>query len=326
MRIPQSLPRRATDLSTTDHAELSAVQPERGREYVQTRPAEFRGSIRERTGGGVGALQEFWSCALRVRCARPRGYVAFAVISSADPIDWCATEVEEECVLEVGRDWELTTRGPAQVFSIAVDLALLEAVEAKLAGGQPSSPRDVNRVLRMPPDSEAGERIRSAVRCALDSRALLPRAQRALDDELLNTAVRIRRSGAEASSRAESWSRRRRAVRAVEEYLDAHEREVPSLADLCAVAGVSERTLEYAFLEQLDTTPARYLRLRRLNRVRGELLRADPGAVRVTEVAMRWGFWELGRFARDYRRLFGELPSQTGPAPDRRTGSDEVSP
>jgi AraC-like DNA-binding protein len=57
--------------------------------------------------------------------------------------------------------------------------------------------------------------------------------------------------------------------------------------------------------------PARYLRLRRLNAVRRELLRAKPGTVRVTDTAMRWGFWELGRFAREYRALFGELPSET---------------
>ena len=28
-------------------------------------------------------------------------------------------------------------------------------------------------------------------------------------------------------------------------------------------------------------------------------------------VAHRWGFWHMGQFARDYRRLFGELPSET---------------
>jgi AraC family ethanolamine operon transcriptional activator len=45
--------------------------------------------------------------------------------------------------------------------------------------------------------------------------------------------------------------------------------------------------------------------------VRRELRAAEPGTARVTDVAMRWGFWQLGRFAVEYRALFGERPSQT---------------
>ena len=45
--------------------------------------------------------------------------------------------------------------------------------------------------------------------------------------------------------------------------------------------------------------------------VRTELLRSDPAVVRVTEVAMRWGFFRQSRFAQPYRDHFGELPSAT---------------
>ncbi|MCK5375915.1 MAG: helix-turn-helix domain-containing protein, partial [Acidobacteria bacterium] len=31
----------------------------------------------------------------------------------------------------------------------------------------------------------------------------------------------------------------------------------------------------------------------------------------VTDVANNWGFWHMGQFAADYRKMFGELPSQT---------------
>jgi AraC-like DNA-binding protein len=54
--------------------------------------------------------------------------------------------------------------------------------------------------------------------------------------------------------------------------------------------------------------PMRYLWLRRMHLVRRTLLRATSGATTVTEVAMNFGFWELGRFSVAYRRLFGELP------------------
>ena len=36
-----------------------------------------------------------------------------------------------------------------------------------------------------------------------------------------------------------------------------------------------------------------------------------PIMTTVQEIAQRWGFWHTGEFAADYRRLFGELPSQT---------------
>lgn len=58
-------------------------------------------------------------------------------------------------------------------------------------------------------------------------------------------------------------------------------------------------------------SPARYLRMYRLTRARLELLDADPGATTVKNVAYSLGFWELGRFAVEYKKLFGESPSQT---------------
>lgn len=93
---------------------------------------------------------------------------------------------------------------------------------------------------------------------------------------------------------------------------DRHDAEgVPSVADLCAATGVSERSLQYAFRDYIGMSPVTYLRLCRLNRARAALLEADPQASSVTEIAMHFGFEHLGRFAGDYRRLFDETPSAT---------------
>lgn len=80
---------------------------------------------------------------------------------------------------------------------------------------------------------------------------------------------------------------------------------------LARVACVSVRTLHTAFHDQLGESPMAYVRRIRLGRVRAELLRSDPSTVRVTDVAMRWGFLHLSRFARQYRDQFNELPSVT---------------
>jgi len=55
----------------------------------------------------------------------------------------------------------------------------------------------------------------------------------------------------------------------------------------------------------------RYLKLLRLNRVRRGLSRTTSGHETVTSVAVRCGFVDLGRFAVEYRKLFGESPSET---------------
>jgi len=84
-----------------------------------------------------------------------------------------------------------------------------------------------------------------------------------------------------------------------------------NFADLCAQAGVSQRTLEYAFRERLGVSPMEFVRRLRLHGVRRALLAASRGDETVASIAMTFGFYQLGRFAAQYRALFGELPSAT---------------
>jgi AraC family ethanolamine operon transcriptional activator len=118
-------------------------------------------------------------------------------------------------------------------------------------------------------------------------------------------------------------SRRDRVVEAVLPAITRAD-ECPQVADLCRIAETSERTLYYAFIERFGIPPARFMKLFRLNRVHAALCDAIPPAS-IADTANRWDFWHMGQFARDYRRLFGEAPSQTlrrGPAnqtADRRT-------
>ena len=79
--------------------------------------------------------------------------------------------------------------------------------------------------------------------------------------------------------------------------------------DLCAAIGVSDRTLQICCREHLGISPQKYLRLRRMQRVRRALMLADPRSATVTGLATAHGFWELGRFAMTYRSLYGESPS-----------------
>ena len=105
-------------------------------------------------------------------------------------------------------------------------------------------------------------------------------------------------------------SDRRRALRVALEALEDSSRYPLRVADLCSVAEVSRPTLYRAFREHLGVSPKRYLQVRRLAGVRRDLLGADPRS-QIAGIANRWGFWHMGQFAADYRRQFGELPSET---------------
>lgn len=104
---------------------------------------------------------------------------------------------------------------------------------------------------------------------------------------------------------------RDRLVRRVRAYLDASHDSAVTISDICREVGVTRRTLQNATQEVLGVSPQHYLKAVRLNGLRRELKLRDPARESIGDVAARWGFWHLSQLAQDYRRLFGELPSQT---------------
>lgn len=104
----------------------------------------------------------------------------------------------------------------------------------------------------------------------------------------------------------------RRAIRTAQDYIETHLSEPLTMHHIADAAQVSIRSLQDGFHNELRTTPTAFVRDRRLERVRNDLAEAGPNdGTTVSEVAFRWGFNHLGRFASSYRQRFGESPSQT---------------
>lgn len=104
---------------------------------------------------------------------------------------------------------------------------------------------------------------------------------------------------------------RSRIVSRAEAFFRTHLAEGVSIARLSSVTGVSERSLRNAFYDVYTTSPKRYMKLWQLHQVRRALRCADVRRGTVTDVATDFGFYELGRFAGEYKSLFGEAPSET---------------
>lgn len=310
--MADALPTRAVDVETDDLDVLIASQPERRRRLDQIRSGRFRATLHEVAAGAAAVQTESWSCGLRVRSDRLAGYLTYAVVDPvAGEARWCGVPLAADHLLRIDQPWEISSNDGLALVAFAVDATRLAEVQDQLAGGVER--RSTPAGNRCGPSSDAGA-LREALPRLLDSMRALPADSPALasaQGDLLHRAARLEGGGALPSVDRVAPSRRRAAVRRVEEYLDANPDRSPAMSTLCSVAGVSERTLEYAFHEHLGMTPVHFLKLRRLNRIRRCLLDPDSPTRSVAEVAWHAGVYDLGRFAGDYRALFGELPSET---------------
>lgn len=133
-----------------------------------------------------------------------------------------------------------------------------------------------------------------------------------LEEFVMSALLYVHESSHLVELTGSSAAQGRRAIRAAREYIETRLAEPITIVDIATAAQVSVRSLQTGFQDELGCTPTAYVRDRRLERVRASLLDALPGeGVRVTDVATRWGFGHLGRFASAYRKRFGESPSET---------------
>ena len=112
----------------------------------------------------------------------------------------------------------------------------------------------------------------------------------------------------------------RRTVRvtsAAVEFLAAAQGRPVYSTEIGAALGVSPRFVNHCFDAVYGISVQRYLRLRRLAEARQRLMAGGAGLL-VKQVALDFGFWHFGRFARAYQAQFGEMPSQTLAADGRR--------
>lgn len=105
--------------------------------------------------------------------------------------------------------------------------------------------------------------------------------------------------------------RRSHLVKQANDYMQSHINQTLTLTDLCRALGTSSRALCYGFQEMFGMSPMAYLKLLRLQGVYRTLKAAESSHRTVTDIAAQFGFCHFGYFARDYRQVFGELPSET---------------
>ncbi|HEX3403613.1 MAG TPA: AraC family transcriptional regulator [Acetobacteraceae bacterium] len=202
--------------------------------------------------------------------------------------------------------------------SLSLPVKEMQSVGAAIAGSDLTPPD--NEVIITPPPAAMAKLQRlhaEAGRLAESAPELIANADvaRGLEQALIHALVTCL-SKVNPGPDSSAHHRHEKIMRRFHAAIAEHPDEAIYIPDLCTTVGVPERTLRQCCYESLGMGPKRYLLLRRMNLARQALRKADAAVTTVTDIAVHFGFWNFGRFATEFKALFGEVPSMTlrGPA------------
>lgn len=291
--------------------------------YYQLSKGKFSGQMTEAWLGDLQLFEEHTSQAVFQSGVGRTGVVALGVFARLDgDARWRGNAIglDHVTALSDHANLELSIPSNCTLLSVSVPLSMLPTCDQ--SSGEGNAAFAGTPCLVHSPALAAATRYR--LNMALLTMAYQPR-QLALSeardqlvselvglvDEYLNLASAI--SGEPEPKKA------RHVVAMARNYIDANPDRPITVLDLCKRTFTSRRTLQYCFTQVIGMSPAAYLKVVRLNGLHRDLVNSQ-GAQTIGDIAARWGFWHLSQLSVDYRRLFGELPSETAKRGAARRG------
>jgi AraC family ethanolamine operon transcriptional activator len=282
-------------------------------EYHQVSPSKFSGQLQQLSFGKTQLTEEIQNQTVLKHGAILPARCTVSYLRDATTTGRSITHrIDDKTIFFMagGTEFDIILP-PSEIVFFCFDQAEIQAAANIDGHWLAENPRG-----QMAIDSATGHAVVEAAELLLRGSADAAPGLAALDAEYLNRLIlgRVLQAfetrPASGSSGNPNWSGAWRITQKAREVIDSFTLDPPTVLDVCSAIGVSRRTLQYCFAEIYGISPLAYLRLIRLNRARQAILSARDGDT-IAQIAAHWGFWHLGRFAQDYRHLFGELPSDT---------------
>lgn len=279
----------------------------------QVSPGAFEGNKQHASLGDIVVFRDCWSQRGVATGALPADYLVLgAGIKLGNGIDWCGKECDSQTLAMALPGSEHNFSIPAHTPHVVMLLSM-RCLHTLLGNGESHGlPAPFHHYQGHP---ELGKRLVARMSWIIDychaNPDLIedPAHQKELEICLIDDLAEMGFGRKNEPDSIHLYAKREILHRALE-YAEAV-RDKISVPQFAADLEVNQRSLELAFREFLGITPRQYLVYRRLHGVHGQLRQLPPGSHRVTQVAASWGFSEMGRFAGEYKNLFGELPSTT---------------
>ncbi len=284
-------------------------------DYIQLHAGAFTGSLSTFQIGGARLFSEQMNRSVFQTGALPPGRLAFGLpLRAAGRSCICGEEGGPNSLLVFsGRSgFEFLSPDIFEFLGIEIDIAgfddpifqaMARQLDGVLSSGRRAIPIDRARAAKL-------ARLLNAIlhEEGLDARLReLPACTAAFSRGLLGWLLDMLPVSDGAPGQGREVTRHWDAIAAIRSLVTDGQTCPVSVAELTVELGLSRRTLQNACQEIVGLSPVQYLRALRLSEARRMLQQACP----VTEAATQFGFWHLGYFSRDYRQMFGELPSAT---------------
>ena len=300
----------------TDIDELGEVARAWDLDFRQLNRGDFRGSVIQAGTPQLQIGRPRLKGVLHQQGSAPAGLRTFAIATDGNiNLRWRGHEAGENCILLFPPSGELESisNPDFDMLLVSVTEDSLEAARHRL--GIPGSEEGMAGVeISFGQESTLAHLRRwilGTLAAVIQDPAILrnPQQIERAEIEVSDLIVRALVTGRIDHEHHRSIRRRRLVEQAVRLARD-NAQHIQSVTDLSQESGASIRTLRRGFQERFGVSPKAYLLAQRLIGAR-RALRSATKQTLVTDVANNWGFWHMGQFAADYRRQFGELPSET---------------
>ncbi len=299
--------------------------------YDQHSAGQFYGYLDEIQLPGLHLFEEYTSHAVQQECClKPNAvWIGFSMGSSRPKVNGLHAAAHQLMIRPAQQQFELVTPADFHIFGIVIDHDLLLN---QLPSSDSAQWERATLIGNDQPEYGCWSLIR-LIRDVLNSQSMF--GQKLLEQggaqghlqAMLRQAVLERLGAFQASAEREPRSHhsRRQALQRLYKYIKQSGDYPLSISQMCTIACVSQRTLQYCFEQELGVSPVSFVRDGRLNAVRRVLL-AQSEACAISDVALSFGFYHLGTFNYYYKRLFGETPSQTRERAERYQSAAVVKP
>jgi AraC-like DNA-binding protein len=224
-----------------------------------------------------------------------------------------ALDADQCCIVSPGQQVTIASDGSHEFFNLRIDGGAFERKLAYLLGARPKGKLEfAPAIKRNSPRFQHLWRLIRFFAEQLDSASepMPPLVLHELEQTILVAFLSANRHTFSALLERDPGDTLPCHVRRAEEFIEAHWDQAITIERLVEATGIGARAIFRAFQQTRGYSPMAFAKMVRLRHARNMLSKPGPEAS-VTAVAFVCGFGNLGHFARDYGRAFGERPSRT---------------